>query len=256
VPGFSFSPNNPHGVFKPGKLSVHTKTSYDVTPANENPGGATQRLQLNVDDDLQFNPDAIPKCATTPSSFQSWDMAEALAHCGPTISNPNAWLWQDTATSNGTATLHAGNAGVIHACVLAFNVQDSASEIVLMLRADVHFPSTINCSNPKTNHQGNASYVVKGDLKPNPAIGTDYADPDKCAAPGARLGCQIDFNNITSTLPVPLEELNFSLKRGNYLRARCVDPPAGNRKWNLRALFTYNGGSPLTTTVFKTQACT
>jgi len=255
VPGFSFTPNNPHGVFKAGKLSVHTQTSY-TNPGTNNPGNRTNRIQLNFDDDFQFNPDGLPKCAA--ANIQGKTMAQALAQCGPQAGTANnAWLWPSTATANGTAKITYG-AFTANACVLAFNGQGVASEVLLFLRANVSPPFTINCSNPTSNTAGNVTWVLLGDLKPNPAISADYTDPDNCAAPGPRQGCQIDINNITSVLPTTTgpTDINLSLQRGNYIRARCVDPPAGNRKWNLRALVTYNGGSPSTTTVFKSQTCT
>jgi hypothetical protein len=265
VPGFSFVPNNPHGVFKPGKLAVHTLTSY-TNPGNSQPGGATQRIQLNLDDDFQLNPGSLPKC--DPGQFSaSTTMAQAMAKCGPPAgSAKNAWLWANLDTSNGSVQFVCPpgscapppNPITVKGGVLAFNAQGSASEVLLFMRLDFFppYPSNISCANPASSTAGDQTAIANGDLKANPAIGADYADPDQCSAPDPRQGCQIDINSITGSAAIPLSDLNFGLKRGNYVRARCIDPPAGNRKWNLRALFTYNGGSPLTTTVFKSQTCT
>ena len=262
VPGFSFSPNNPHGVLTPGKPSVHTHPNY-TNPGIGNPGGAMKRMQLNLDDDFQFNPGAFPTC--DPTQFtQSTTMAEAMAVCGPAgAPSQNAWLWPaNSTTSNGTVELvcaprACGPALTVKGCVLVFNGQGSTSEVLLFIRADFTYPITISCANPKTNTQGDFSRVLRGDLKANPAVGSDYTDPDSCSAPDPRRGCQLDINNINNTtaeVPFPLSDLNVGITRGNYVRARCVDPPAGNRKWNLRALFTYNDNT--TQTLLKTQTCT
>ncbi len=93
--------------------------------------------------------------------------------------------------------------------------------------------SPIDCTAPATNTDGHTSFLVTGDLKANPAIGGDYTDPDNCSAPDPRRGCTLDLNVPDG--PIRLTALNVAFQRANYVRAQCVDPPAGNRQWNMRA---------------------
>ena len=79
---------------------------------------------------------------------------------------------------------------------------------------------------------------MRGDLKANPAIGGDYTDPDNCSAPDPRRGCHIDFNNITQRAHAA-DRAQRRDPEGQLRPRPCVDPPAGNRKWNMRATFTY-----------------
>jgi hypothetical protein len=248
VPGFSFTPNNPDGVFTLGKLSFHTNTTY--TSATR-----VSRIQLQLDDDFQFNPSSFPKCNPADLSGAA-TMQQAMQKCGPPAgAAKNAWLWPPTAnTSNGTALIDFPNPAT-PACVLVFNGQGSASELLLFLSVKVGAGS-IYCGSPTTNTDGNGSALLKGDLKQNPAtVGGDYTDPDTCTAPDPRQGCQIDINMIDSSVPF-LIDLNVSIRRSSYVRARCVDPPAGNRLWNLRAAFTYVDPPSSQSPVFKSQTCT
>ena len=248
VPGFSFTPSNPHSVFTSGKLSVHTHTNFTGSTT-------TNRIQLQFDDDFQFNPDVFPKC--NPANLAgNPTMRTALAKC------QGAWLWPaNSGTSNGTAQLQGfgSTPGTFRACVLVFNGQGT-QELLLFMRIRSIDANPINCANPATNTQGNLSKVLRGDLNANPAIGPDYTDPDSCSTPDPWRGCQIDINNINNVLYGQpkfwrLTDLNIGVQRGTYVRARCIDPPAGNRTWNLRAGFAYLGPSA-TQTVNKSQACT
>jgi hypothetical protein len=247
VPGFSFAPNNPHGVFTSGKLSLHTHTNYTGSTT-------TNRIQLQFDDDFQFNPDAFPKCNRANLAGNP-TMRTALALCG------GAWLWPaNSGTSNGTAQLQRlDGLGTYKACVLVFNGLGSQAELLLFMRIRTVDTNPISCANPRNSLAGNTSKVLIGDSRANPAIGGDYTDLDSCSAPDPRRGCQIDINNINNVLfgqPqfLRLTDLNIGAQRGTYIRARCVDPPAGNRKWNLQAKLTYGDNS--TQTVNKSQTCT
>ena len=85
-------------------------------------------------------------------------------------------------------------------CVLAFNGQGSTSEVLLFIRADFRtYPIPISCANPTPTPRATSARVLRGDLKANPAVGSDYTDPDNCSAPDPRRGCQIDINNINNT---------------------------------------------------------
>ena len=247
VPGFSFAPNSPHSVFTQGQLSLHTQTSYT---------GSTRstRIQLFLDDDFQFNPNSVPKCSAADLSG-SLTMMQAMQKCGPPAgAAKNAWLLPaSSSTSNGTAQFDFPSPQRT-ACVLVFNGQGPASELLLFIRARVTTPGPIYCGSPTTNTDGDGTALLKGNLRANPAIGADYTDPDNCSAPDPRRGCQIDLNMIDSAVPF-LTDLSFRIKRGSYVRARCVDPPAGNRQWNLQAKFTYVDPAS-SETVPKSQGCT
>jgi hypothetical protein len=244
---FSFSPSNPGGTVTSGRLAFATHTNY--TGVTE----TTNRIQLSLDDDFYFNPDSFPKCNPADISGNI-TMQEALEACGPGSPN-NAWLFPPAANfSNGSAQFNLLTEGPT-ACVLVFNGMGSTSEVLLFIRAKVEpDPSPIDCGGPTANTDGDHTILVQGDLKANPAIGGDYTDPDNCSAPGPRRGCQIDLTGVSDP-PLRLVNLNIRIRRGNYVRARCVDPPAGNRQWNLSATFTY-ANPTATQTVNKSQTCT
>ncbi|MEK6273366.1 MAG: hypothetical protein AABM42_12105 [Actinomycetota bacterium] len=245
---FSFAPSDPHGVLTSGRLSFATNTNYTGATV-------TTRIRLDLDDDFQFNPSSFPKCNPADISGNI-TMQQALQECGPAAgASKNAWLWPATAnSSNGTATFNLASEAV-SACVLVFNGLGSTSEVLLFIRMRVEGAAgTIDCAIPQTNTDGDQSFLVQGDLKANPAIGGDYTDPDNCSAPDPRRGCEINLNNVSNG-PIRLVGLNARVRRGNYVRAKCVDPPAGNRQWNLQTTFTYANLAG-TQTVNKSQTCT
>jgi hypothetical protein len=245
---FSFSPTDPHGLFTSGRFSFGTNTNYtDLT-------STTTRIQLQFDDDFQFNPDSFPKCNPADISGNI-TMQEALQACGPAAgAAQNAWLWPTASNfSNGKALFNFASQSA-PACVLVFNGSGSTSEVLLFVRVLLEGTAPIDCGGPTTNTDGDSSFLVQGDLKANPAIGGDYTDPDNCSAPDPRRGCQIDLNNVSNG-PIRLANQNVRIFRANYVRARCVDPPAGNRQWNLRITFTYANPAG-TQTVNKSRTCT
>jgi hypothetical protein len=246
VPGFLFTPSNPGTTFTPGTLTLHVHTDYTSSTRDS-------RIQLFLDDDFQFNPNSLPKCDPAELSGNI-TMMQAMQRCGPPAgAAKNAWLWPPTATtSNGTAHFDFPSPQR-SACVLAFNGQGPPAQILLFIRARLATPGPIYCGNPSGNTDGDGSELLVADLRPNPAIGTDYTDPDGCSAPDPRQGCQLDISGIDSSVPF-LTDLNFRFRRGNYVRARCVDPPAGNRLWNLEARFTYVDPTS-SQTVLKSQTC-
>ena len=249
---FSFAPSNPHGVDTSGRLAFGTHTAYTGTTV-------MNRIQHSFDDDLQFNPNSVPKCDPADLSGNI-TMQEALQACGPAAGAANnAWLWHTNAAfSNGQGQFNLA-AETPTACVLGFNGLGSTSEVLLFIRIKVdQHDGPIDCGGPTTNIDGDTSHLVQGDLKANPAAaGADFTDPDNCSAPDPRRGCQIDLNNVSDG-SLRLVHLSIQLRRGNYVRARCVDPPAGNRLWNLQSMFTSAkpAGSPTTQTVTDSQTCT
>ena len=244
----SFSPTNPHGVDTSGRLFLGTRTDYTAATS-------TTRIQLNLDDDFQFNPNSFPKCNPADISGDM-TMQEAMAECGPPAGAANnAWLYPTSLShsSNGTAGFSLLTETPT-ACVLVFNGAGATSEVLLFIRIQLEGVSPIDCGSPATNTNGDTSFLVTGDLKANPAIGGDYTDPDNCSAPDPRRGCTLDLNNVSDG-PLRLKALNIAFKRANYVRARCVDPPAGNRQWNLRGTFTYASPAGMQTTN-RSQTCT
>ena len=247
---FTFSPSNPHGAVTSGRLNFGTNTTYSALTS-------TTRIQLHFDDDFQFNPDSFPKCDPADISGPTMTMQQAMQQCGPGAGAANnAWLFPTTATfGNGKALFNVGPESPT-ACVLVFNGSGSTSEVLLFVRVKVdQLAGPIDCAFPTTNTDGDSSFLVRGDLTANPAaLGADYTDPDNCSPPGPRRGCQIDLNNVSNG-PLRLVNQNVRITRANYVRARCVDPPAGNRQWNLRTTFTYANPAG-TQTVNKSRACT
>ncbi len=222
----NFSPSNlPTTSFQSGKLTVHTHTNY-TNPGNANPGGATKRAQLYFDDDGKVNPSATPKCTPTGG-----DLANAMSQCANSL------------IGTGTAQASANGAFNINGCVLAFNGQPVGGNptVVLFTRVNVTNPSTITCGSPASNHQGNTTIILNGQLKANSTFG------------GADLtgGKQLDVNNITSVAAFPLTDFNVGIQKGSYVQARCHDT---DHKLNLQTKFTYNNNT--TQLVKSSKACT
>jgi hypothetical protein len=229
----SFAPSNPGAVVKSGRLSFGTHTNYTGTAHVMN------RIQLRLDDDFNFNPDSFPKCDPADLSGNI-TLQQALQACGPAAGAANnAWLWPEAANfTNGQATFSLASQTPT-ACVLVFNGTGSTSEVLLFIRMKIDQANgPMDCGGPTTNTDGDQSFVIQGDLSANPAIGADFTDPDGCSAPDPRRGCQIDLNGVSNGT-TRLVHLNASISRGTYVRAKCVDPPAGNRQWNLQTLFTW-----------------
>ena len=246
---FSFSPSNPHGELVAGQLSFGTHTEYTGTLGADR----TTRIQLSFDDDFQFKPNSIPRCLPADISGNI-TMQQAMQACGPPAgAAKNAYFSPSTAQANGTALFNLGTEFPT-GCVLAFNGSGHLREVLLFIRVKIdQAAGPIDCGSPTTNTDGDESFLVEGDLKANPAIGGDFTDPDNCSAPDPRRGCQLDLP-VSPPLGLRLVDLNVALKRANYFRARCIDPPAGNRRWNLQTTFTYAPSG--TQTVNSSRLCT
>lgn len=203
---FGFSPDRvPKKKYKKGSLFVHTHTDYSVGS-----GTNTDRAQLYFDDDLKINTKRIPRCDN--ESLPGLTMAQAMAACGK------------AKIGRGRAQANAAAPGDVKACVLAFNGKRSKRKptILLFTRANVVGP--ISCSSPSTNTQGNTTAVLEGVLKK--ARG-DY-------------GTRLDIPHISTASALPLSDFKVTIKRGRYVSARCHDR---NRKWNMKAKFTYTNPS-------------
>jgi hypothetical protein len=231
VQGSKFSPSTlPKDTFKTGSLFVHTHAHY-ANPGNSNPGGATDRAQLYFDDDGKLNTTGIPKC--DPADVSSGDMAHAMSVCG------------SAKVGGGTAqAITNGGAFFINGCVLLFNGKPDAAghaTNLVFTRVNVAQPSTISCSNPATNHQGNVTVLLRGVVKPNPtSLPADFVG-----------GKMLDVQHITQAAAFPLTDFKVTAQRGSYISARCHD---ADHKLNIRGKFTYNDGQ--SDTVNSQQTCT
>ena len=137
---------------------------------------------------------------------------------------------------SGIATASANGAFTIRGCVLLFNGKPKGGKPTLQVftRVQASNPSTMTCSNPASNNQGNATILLTGVLK-------DAQSP---------YGKVLDVDHITQAATFPLEIFKTKIKKGNYFSARCK---AANKTWNMKVVWTYNNGAKRTVT--RTQPC-
>jgi hypothetical protein len=220
----------PTNTFQDARLNFHTRTHY-TNAGNANPGGATRRIQLYFDDDIRFRTDAAePKCNSADISG-TMTMAEAYEACGTALVSG---IPSDVQFKNGFST--------VPGCVLVFNGEGAASEILLFTRYATM--GAMTCTNPTTNTTGCCNALLTGDLKANTGVTGanpgDFTDPDNCSKPAAR-GCQIDINRIPTTAPFPLAHLNPTIDHFSFIAARCHDTGEQSAlRLDLRTKFTYN----------------
>lgn len=225
---------------KPGKLNVHTHTNYTAG------GTTTTRARLFFDKNILFNPNAVPKCATSGVSGDK-TMKQAMAACKTKL------------VGTGTAQANFITPGDIKGCVLAFNAQDGNPNVGgnqpgILLFTRLQVPGNINCSNPANNQNGNGSILLQAPLATNPAKTTPGGPLPAAFYKG---GKWLDFNNIPQT--APLSDFNVNTGKGapgtsltgtkaNYIKAKCTSRTglgSPNKKWVMRTIFKYNSGSPL-----------
>jgi hypothetical protein len=216
---FKFSPSNvPATTFQNGQIFVHTHTNF-AHPGNKASGGFVKRVQLYFDNDFRFNPGAHPVCN---KSLANTNQQTAMQRCG------NALVGRGAAQATNTA------GGTIPGCVLAFNgPKNAANQPTIILHS--RFIMTSCPTNPSTSTGGSISAILKGTLKP-------------ANKPG--FGKMLDVNNIDQQ-PLPLKDFTTTVKKGNYVQARCSASP-----WRMQTKFTYSGTGQLPDTVNSTQACT
>ena len=220
---FKTSPSTaPKNTFKSGSLFTNLSTHY-TNPGNNNPGGAVERTQIFLDKNFKINPAATPKCA--PSQLRNKTMKQAMAACGNAL------------VGKGTATASANGLFTINGCVLLFNGQPQSGNPTLQVftRVQASNPSSISCTNPSQNSQGNATVLLNGVLKP-------------ATAPYGKV---LDVNHITQSATFPLEVFKTTIAKGNYLSRRCN---AADKLWRMKVTWTYNNNTKRT--VSKTQQCT
>jgi hypothetical protein len=217
----TFAPSKvPKQSYKGGKITVHTDTVF-AHPGDKAKGGFTHRVQIYFDDDVKFNTKDFPKCA---GGFPSnTTMALAMAQC------KNAKV--------GTGTASTAPPSNFPGCVLVFNGKPQAGKPTVVLYTRVTIPGpTADCSDPAHNNKGTTSVTLTGVLK----------------GASGDLGTQLDVNNI-DVAPLPLDDFTASIKRSNYVAARCHD---SNKTWNYKVVHTYSGSGEPPVTVTGSQKCT
>jgi hypothetical protein len=216
---FKFTPNSPpfsKTTFKSGSLFVHTHTDF-ASPGVKAQGGFVKEVKLFFDSDMKFNPGSVPVCS---QSLANTNEAQAMAKCG------NALVGRGKAQATNTA------GATIPGCVLAFNgPKNSAGQPTIILHS--RFVMT-DCSSPSTNTGGSVDAILKGTLKP---------------ANKAGFGKMLDVPNIDQQ-PLPLKDFTTTVKKGNYVQARCSASPL-----KIQGVFTYSGTGQSPDTVNATQAC-
>jgi hypothetical protein len=219
---FSFSPSKvPKKSYKPGALKTDLNTTY-TNPGNSKPGGAIERTQIYLDKNWKINPKAATKCSANKLANQT--MKGAMAQC------------KKAKVGTGTATATANGAFTINGCVLLFNgkPQNKKPTLQVLTRVQASNPSTMSCSDPANNTQGNATILLTGVLR-------------DANSPYSKI---LDVDHITQAAQFPLELFKTKIKKGNYISARCK---ASNKTWNAQTTWTYNNGAKQT--VKKTQQC-
>jgi hypothetical protein len=213
---FKFTPAKvPKKTYKAGALFTDLRTSY-TTPADP-----VERTQIYLDKDYKINPNAAGKCS--PNQLSAKTMAQAMAAC------KRALVGKGTAQAQATF-------GTINACVLLFNgkPQNRKPTLQVFTRAQATPNSQISCSKPASNNQGNATVLLTGVLK----------------GASGKYGKVLDVNKITQSSPFPLTVYKTTIKKGNFVSARCK---AKNKTWHMQVKWTYKSGK--STTIHKTQKC-
>ena len=214
----------PKTTYKNAALIVHTHTTY-AHPASTTQGGFVDRTQLYFDNDGKINATGVPRCDRSKITGNI-TMKQAMAACG-------------------TAKVGAGTAGAllgtstVHGCALVFNGKPNAQgQPTDLIFTRLQVPGSISCANPATNQNGNASVLLDGTVKPNPAsLGPDFQG-----------GKMLDVPNIPRTLP--LIDYNVTTQRGSYIQSRCHD---ADKRLNIKGKFTYSDGQ--SDTVGSSVAC-
>jgi hypothetical protein len=214
---FKFSPSSvPKTTYKAGSLFTDLRTSYTA------PADPVNRTQIYLDKNFKINPNAAGKCAASQLSNKT--MAQAMAAC------------KNALVGKGTAQAQAAF-GTVRACVLLFNgkPKNGLPTLQVFTRAQASPNSQINCANPSTNNSGNATVLLQGVLK----------------GASGKYGKVLDVNNITQASPFPLTVYTTTIKKGNYVSARCR---ATDKTWHMQITWTYKSGKK--NTIHKTQKCT
>ena len=220
---FNLSPSAaPKTDFAAASLATDLETTY-TNPGNNVPGGAIERTQIFLDKNFKINSSGLQQCSPTQLTNQT--MKGAVAACG------NAQV------GNGIATATANGSFTINGCVLLFNgaPQGGNPTLQVFTRVQASNPSTISCGNPSSNTQGNLTILLTGVLKP---ASSPY-------------GTVLDVDHITQSASFPLEVFKTTIKKGDYVSARCN---ASDKTWRMQTTWTYNNNAKFTSK--QTQPCT
>jgi hypothetical protein len=220
---FKASPSTaPKTTYQAGSLYTDLETHY-TNPGNAIPGGAVDRTQIYLDKNFKVDPTAASKCAASKLSNQT--MKGAMANCKSAL------------VGSGKAQATANGAFNINGCVLLFNGQPQNNKPTLQVftRVQASNPSSINCTNPASNTQGNATILLTGVYKPTTGTYSKI----------------LDVQHITQAATFPLTIYKTTVKHGNYASARCA---AADHLWHMKIVWTYNNGK--TSNVSHTQQCT
>ncbi len=220
---FAFSPSKvPKNTFKSGKIHVHVTT--DAAVPGQFPDFVTSKVQLSFDDDIKFNTGSVARCGPSPDG--PWPTgtppADALADCASKL------------IGKGTANVRTPGLTNLDGCVLAFNGKRSGVHPTILLHTAIYSPAAAhNCSDTGNTTGLATSITLIGELVN--AAGGDF---------GKKLNVDVPptGNQIT--------DFETTIRKGKYIQARCHDV---NRKWNMKAKFTYSDGDH--DTVNPKQAC-
>ena len=215
---FRFSPSTvPKKTYKNGSMYVRTATTFK-NPSDRNLGGWTHRVQIWFDNDFKFNTDSVPKCS---KNLANTTEAQAMKLCGNAL------------VGKGAATATNAKDARIPGCVIVFNgAKNNQGQPTLILHSRFVMP---NCSNPATNSGGSVDAVLAGVLKP---------------ANKAGYGKMLDVNNIDAN-PLPLQDFHSTIKRGEYVQARCSHK---SKTWQVIGKHTYSDGQ--SNSQHETEKCT
>ena len=221
---FSFSPSKvPKKTYKAGALTSNLVTSY-TKPGNNIPGGAVERTQLYLDKNWKISPGAASKCSAGQLSGKT--MKQAMAAC------KKAKVGSGTATATRQRPVPDQGLRAAVQRQAAGRQADAAGASRACRRRT---PASSPAPTRRATRQGNATVLLTGVLK-------DASSP---------YGKVLDVNHITQSASFPLEIFKTTIKKGNYISARCK---AANKTWNMKVAWTYNNGAKRV--VSKTQPCT
>jgi hypothetical protein len=223
----SILPNTGLGsTFKNVSLYTHVATRY-LHAGNRSQGGYANKVTVMYDANGRITPGTIPNCAVADVANKT--IPQAYAACGP--AGKNAYL-SPPGTASGTAsTAPPSNFG---ACTMVFK-GPTAFQVVLYTRVFTTVNSHPACS-PSLGG-GNVTIVLVGTISNAgvPGFGKKLVTP------------------LPTGISLPLDDFKATVKRGNYVQAKCAPSPQ-----NIRAIFQYSVSTPpyQTDTANFAQPCT
>jgi hypothetical protein len=203
-------PSNLPGSFANVSLYTQVATRY-LHPGNRNAGGFAKEVTVYYDNDGRITPGTIPNCAVADVANKT--IPQAYAACGP--AGKNAYLSPPGTVSGKASTAPPSNFG---ACTLVFK-GPTANQVVLYTRVFTVANSQPNCTT--SNGGGQVTVTLVGTISNANVAGF-----------GKKL-----VTPLPSGITLPLDNFYATVKRGNYVQARC---PAGASPLKVRARFVYS----------------